>query len=381
MAENKKISEPLPEHVPLEVIVRMSTEKLKEYIKQMALENPLIDMKEQDFPVSQMQERKRKIEWLNQVDDSNRVYSQLEKDYIKNKDDWDVIPQNEKEDLSTYVKSQISPARLGEDTYHIVVYMIESLDSRGYLQESLEHIAEQFSVDMKEVQRCLTILQGLEPAGIGARDLKECLKLQLKRCKKDDPIARQIVSDYLDMVGNNEEDEIAAQMKCSKEEMEQYVQLIKSLNPKPGNGFASREHLAYLVPDLTVVKLEGYYEILVNEYLYPEISINEYYKNMMEQDCGPEVKQYLQGKLRQIQDLMDGIAKRNQLLIKIMNEIIKRQEVFFFTGKRLKRLRKTQLAQEMGIDLPIMVQAVRGKYIQCTWGIYPMAYFFAKDRK
>src|SRR5699024_5908967 len=264
------------------------------------------------------------------------------------------------------------------DTYHIVVYMIESLNSKGYLEESLEHIAEQFSIELEEAERCLNILQGLEPAGIGARDLKECLKLQLKRCKKDDLIARQIVSDYLDMVGNNEISEIAAQMKCSEEEIEQYIELIKSLNPKPGNGFASREHLAYLVPDITVVKLEGYYEILVNEYLYPEISINEYYKNMMEQDCDKEVKEYLQKKLQQIQDLKNGIAQRNQTLTKIMNAIIHKQEVFFFTGKGLKRLRKTELAKEMGLDLSVMVQAVRGKYIQCTWGIYPMAYFFAK---
>ena len=379
--ENKKVNAPLPDRVPPEVILKMSAQKLKEYMDQMALENPLIDIKDQTFLSRREQERYRKLEWLNQVDDSNRVYSELESDYIRSRDDWDVAPKNEKEDLFTYIKSQISPARLGEDTYHIVVYMIESLNSKGYLEESLEHIAEQFSIELEEAERCLNILQGLEPAGIGARDLKECLKLQLNRCKKDDPIARQIVSDYLDMVGNNEISEIAAQMKCSEEEIEQYIELIKSLNPKPGNGFASREHLAYLVPDITVVKLEGYYEILVNEYLYPEISINEYYKNMMEQDCDKEVKEYLQKKLQQIQDLKNGIAQRNQTLTKIMNAIIHKQEVFFFTGKGLKRLRKTELAKEMGLDLSVMVQAVRGKYIQCTWGIYPMAYFFAKDRK
>ena len=376
----KKISDPLPERVPLEAILRMSAQKLKEYINQMALENPLVDIKEQVF-TGENQERQRKLQWLNQVDDSNRVYSELEKDYVKNRDDWDIGKKDEKEDLFTYIKSQISPARLGEETYQIVVYLIESLNSKGYLEESLEHVAEVFSIEMEEAERCLCILQELEPAGIGARDLKECLKLQLIRCGKDDPIARQLVSDYLDMIGNNEIEEIAVQMKCTQEEIETYIQLIKGLNPKPGNGFASRDHLAYLVPDITVVKLEGYYEILINEYLYPEVSINEYYRNMMEQDCDAEVKLYLQKKLQQIQDLMDGITKRNQLLTKIMNAIIHKQEMFFFTGKGLKRLRKTELAEEMGLELPMVVQAVRGKYIQCTWGIYPMGYFFAKDRK
>ncbi len=376
----KKISAPLPERIPLEVILRMSAKKLKEYINQMALENPLIDIKEPVF-IGGQEERQRKLQWLNQVDDSNRVYSELENDYIKNRDDWDAAPKDKREDLFTYVKSQISPARLGEKTYQIVVYMIESLNSKGYLEESLEQIAKVFSIEQEEVQRCLHILQGLEPAGIGARDLKECLILQLERCEKDDSIAIRIVSEYLDMVGKNKIDEIALEMNCPEGEVEQYIELIKSLNPKPGNGFASRDHLAYLVPDITVVKLEGYYEIFVNEYLYPEISMNEYYKNMMEQDCDAEVKEYLQKKLLLMQDLVEGIVKRNQILTKIMNAIIHKQEMFFFTGKGLKRLRKTELAKEMGLELPIMVQAVRGKYVQCTWGVYPMAYFFAKDRK
>ena len=124
-------------------------------------------------------------------------------------------------------------------------------------------------------------------------------------------------------------------MKCSEEEIEQYIELIKSLNPKPGNGFASREHLAYLVPDITVVKLEGYYEIVVNEYLYPEISINEYYKNMMEQDCDKEVKEYLQKKLQQIQDFKNGIAQEIKTLTKIMNAIIINKK-YFSLQERIK---------------------------------------------
>ena len=101
--ENKKVNAPLPDRVPPEVILKMSAQKLKEYMDQMALENPLIDIKDQTFLSRREQERYRKLEWLNQVDDSNRVYSELESDYIRSRDDWDVAPKNEKEDLFTSI--------------------------------------------------------------------------------------------------------------------------------------------------------------------------------------------------------------------------------------------------------------------------------------
>lgn len=356
-------------------ILKMSGPELKEYIGKIVLENPLMEIEESPVTISKKEDVKRKLEWLSQVDESNRVYTSQESEDYDNQDVWD--DPSKGEDLLTYLRSQISAKKMDKKKYDIILFMMESLDSKGYMKEELKSIAKQFKVEEEEVKQVLQELQSLDPAGIAARNLKECLILQLERLDTDEELTKKIVESYLELMGKGETKAIAEEMNIGEEQIIKCIRKIKKLNPKPANGFASRERLAYIVPDITVVKLAGYFEILLNEYLYPGISVNSYYKDMLKQDCSEEVRDYIVSKMEEVESLQHCIAARNRLLVHIANMIVNEQSGFFLNGHGLAPVGIEDAAVELGVPEHVIRWAVRGKYLQCTWGIYPINYFFA----
>ena len=175
----------------------------------------------------------------------------------------------------------------------IVEYIVNCLDDKGYFTEDKEQLAKNLGTDTDRVEEVLSMLKKLEPAGICAESLAECLMLQLERKGMSTPVLRNIVENYLELVGKNQLHVIAKKLKIPVETVQADCELIKGLNPKPGASFCSRETLKYITPDVTVVKLGGYYEILLNEYMYPKITINSYYKGMLQEDTPKEAKAYI----------------------------------------------------------------------------------------
>ena len=206
---------------------------------------------------------------------------------------------DEGEDLGDYLMSQLIGANYSRNDMELLNYMVQCLDSRGYFTEEISQVARSFSVDEDKVLSLLFVIQGLEPAGVGARDLKECLLLQMDRLGIQDHITRAIVTDYLELLGKNQLHVIARKMKASLDEVSTAARMIKTLNPKPGSGFSSREHLKYITPDVVVVRLGGYYEILLNEYMYPKMSINSYYLKLLKCGDSQETKDYISEKVSQ----------------------------------------------------------------------------------
>lgn len=144
----------------------------------------------------------------------------------------------------------------------------------------------------------------MEPAGICAESLSECLLLQLDRSGENTPVLTEMIQNYLELVGKNQLHVIAKRMKLPIEAIQAECEKIRELNPKPGASFCSRETLKYITPDVTVVKLGGYYEILLNEYMYPKMSVNSYYKGMLNSDTPKEAKDYIGEKVRQAEWVM-----------------------------------------------------------------------------
>lgn len=169
---------------------------------------------------------------------------------------------------------------------------------------------------------------------------------------------------------------IAETLRAPKERVTECCQEIIALNPKPGNYFNSRETLRYISPDAIVVLLENELQILVNEYQYPSFQINPYYKKLSETTTDKETKRYLQEKLKQIKDISEGIQLRTSMLSRVMNVLVKRQSRFFLTGPGNKvPMQLADIAQETGLSLSTISRTLRSKYLQCTWGVYPLKYF------
>ena len=361
-------------------ILQMSCQELNEYIKDMALENPVVDIEDSYEVPDKASDLVKKLEWLDSIDERNRIYYRQE--YAEDAEEKRLMDYSENigEELSEYLLHQLLTVELSDLQYDIIQYMVYSLDSKGYMEEELTDIAERFETTVDFVEEQLKLLQNLDPAGVCARNVEECLLLQLNREKEKDLTACAIVSDYLELLGKNQLHVIAKKMKVSLEEVIRACDHIKELNPKPGSGFDARGHLKYITPDVTVVKLSNYYEILLNEYTYPKIGINHFYKQVLENETSKETQKYIIDKIRQAEWIQNCIGQRNSTLMRVSKTIVDYQHTFFDLGMgHLKPLRLQDVAEILDVHESTVSRAIRDKYLQCSWGIFPMNYFFSKS--
>lgn len=240
-------------------ILQMSCQELNEYIKEVALENPVVDIEEGYEVPDKAADLMKKMEWLDSIDERNRIYYRQEYGEVSEDKRLMDYSENVGEELSEYLLHQLLTVELTDQQYDVIRYMVYCLDSKGYLEDDLKDIADRFHMDVDFVEKQLEILQGLDPAGVCARNLRECLLIQLDREKERDEVAQKIVSDYLELLGKNQLHVISKKLKLPMETVIEACEHIKELNPKPGSGFDARGHLKYITPDVTVVKLADYY--------------------------------------------------------------------------------------------------------------------------
>ena len=361
-------------------ILQMSCQELNEYIKEVALENPVVDIEEGYEVTDKALDLVKKLEWLDSIDERHRIYYRQE--YGEDSEDKRLMDYSENigEELSEYLLHQLLTVELTDLEYDVIQYMVYSLDSKGYIEEELSDIARRFDTTIAFVEKQLKLLQSLDPAGVCARNLGECLLLQLNREHEKDSIACTIVSEYLEFLGKNQLHVIAKKMKLPLEDIIKACEHIKELNPKPGSGFDTRGYLKYITPDVTVVRLSNYYEILLNEYTYPKIGINHFYKQVLEKETSKETQSYIVDKIRQAEWIQNCIGQRNSTLMRVSKTIGDYQNAFFEFGTgHLKPLRLQDVARMLEIHESTVSRAIRDKYLQCSWGIFPMKYFFSKS--
>lgn len=361
-------------------ILQMNSQELNEYIKEMAMENPVVDIEEKYETPDRAGDLMKKLEWLDSIDERNRIYYRQE--YADSSEDKGLMDYNESvgEELSEYMLHQLLTVELSDLQYDIIRFMVYSLDNKGYMEENLQDIAERFHTDTDFVEDQLKLLQGLDPAGVCARNLRECLQIQLDREAKPDETAKAIVENYLELLGKNQLHIISKKLKLPMEQVIEACEHIKTLNPKPSRGFDARSQLKYITPDVTVVKLSGYYEILLNEYVYPKIGINSFYRRILESSASKETKAYIVDKIRQAEWVKNCIGQRNSTLMRVSKCIVDYQERFFSQGTgHLKPLRLQDVAEMIDVHESTVSRAIRDKYLQCPWGIFPMSYFFSKS--
>ena len=361
-------------------ILQMTSQELNTYINELALENPVIDIVEP--PTAQEQrESIEQQEWLNSFNEENYYLYQRQ----NNDDDYDFksswnINTDDGETLQDYLWSQLITENFTDQETEIIKFMLECLDNKGYLEESIETIASYFGTDTEIVEDLLSDLQALDPSGVCARTLEECLKLQLERRNMLTPVLESIIDNCLEMVARNQIPAIARKLRLSPTETAGYCQIIKSLNPKPGVSFSSRDQLRYIIPDVTIVKFKDHFDILLNESMYPTIELNSYYRQMNQNPESSELKEYLGNKIRQAEWVKQCVTQRGKTLMQVSRAILEHQEEFFTFGPaHLSPLRLADIAQELDIHESTVSRAVSKKYLQCSWGVYPMNYFFSRS--
>lgn len=355
-------------------ILQMNTQELEQFLKDKALENPMLDLEEVYKTKDENSKLLKKLEWLEKTDEQNRVY------YGQDHTDYEPVNfQNQTEDFGSYLLSQLIEefkTQREQEIYEILVY---SLDERGYLKEIPDILIQTYGLTKKEINCYINKLKECEPAGVGAKDLEECLHLQLQRKHMLNGLEEKILHNYLTYVAKNQLKELSKLLNLPLDQVVQAVKNIKNLNPKPAQGFSSREHLKYLYPDITIVKFKDYFEILLDGDSHFTANINSYYVEMMNQENTDEVNNYLNEKYRQAKWILQCISSRRGTLLNITKALTQRQQDFFEKGPGyLRPLKLSDVAEELGIHESTVSRGIRDKYIQCSWGIYPMSYFFSR---
>lgn len=358
-------------------ILQMGSQELLEYIEETLQENPVLDSEEHREEPEDVSLLRRKLEWLESTDIQNRAYHQQDTEETQNPLDLNGSNPME-ESLYYYLRSQVRFEQLRPSLGQVLDYLMESLDSNGWLDEPETDLSVRLGAEPAVVKQAIQVLQGLEPAGVGARNLSECLRLQLER-RGENGLAMTIVQRYLEAMSRDRYHQIAKETGASRAQVQEACQLIRSLNPRPGMGFAAREHLRYITPDLVVVNFEDHFEILTNDYYFPSLRVSGYYNQLYRETGDEQVKAYLNGKLKQARWVVRSVEQRRSTLMNVARCVVDRQERFFRQGPgHLRPLLLADVAQELEIHESTVSRALKDKYLQCAHGVFPMGYFFSR---
>src|SRR5437016_427554 len=255
--------------------------------------------------------------------------------------------------------------------------VIGNIDDNGFLQSTPEEMALNSGIPKEDFEKMLALIQGFYPPGVGARDLRECLLIQLQREGRENGIEYKIVSEHMEDLGKRRFPEIARRMGISVEEVQEAANNIARLNPRPGQVFAAAPQ-NYVLPDVTVEKVDGDYQIILNNEQIPHLRISNTYKDIIAQDNnGSEVKDYIRDKIRSGKFLIRSIHQRQQTISNIAHQVVSRQRDFFEHGpSHLKPMTMGEIADAVGVHETTVSRAVSGKYMATPQGIFEMKYFF-----
>lgn len=257
--------------------------------------------------------------------------------------------------------------------------IINNLSDYGYLQASLEEISALAETDMETAAKALAFIQGLDPSGVGARNLQECLLLQLGPLNLNGTLVEHILTDGFSELEGKKYKQLAVKFKVSIDDILSAVKIIEGLEPRPGRNYSSDEPV-HIIPDVYVEESDGKFLITLNDEGIPKLRLSNYYRRLLtnKKALGPEEKLFLEEKLRSAIWLLRSLDQRNKTIYKVTESILKFQEDFFRRGhKYLKPLNLKDIAEDLGMHESTISRVTSNKYIQCPQGLLNFRYFFS----
>ncbi|MGI6550443.1 MAG: RNA polymerase factor sigma-54 [Syntrophomonadales bacterium] len=363
-------------------ILQMSSLELSEYLQQEIDENPVLELKEEDDrPEGDMvgeieEDSQSDMEWWEYfLDRSDLGYTgRHEEERQYNQQHKALAPT-----LHEHLQFQMHIVLNREEDQRIGGFLIGSIDDNGYLRISLEEAAATLNVSVMQVAEILKVIQAFEPYGVGARDLSECLLIQLTQLGRLSPEVERIVRNYLGDLARGRLAKIAATLKMTVVEVQEIADLIRTLDPKPGRQYASGGDVRYLVPDVTVEKVNDEYVILVNDGNSPRLMISPMYQEMLRQPglLNNETRKYVDDRINSAIWLIKSIEQRRMTLYNTAKCLVEAQREFLEKGiKYMKPLNLKQIATQVGVHESTISRVTNNKYIQTPQGVFELKYFF-----
>jgi len=352
-------------------LLQMSAYELGQFINKEMQENPVLEEKDSKGINNETNDYK-------DAKDYKEIIKYLEKDDYKVKNHSSKVESEEispfyyiaqEKSLKDYLVEQIGELTEKPETLMICKYMVENLDNKGYLAVKLSDICKELTISNEKGENALKILQSLEPQGIGARDLKECLKIQLYNMGSIDENIYKIIEDYLELLAENKYNIIARELKITIPHVQKYVDIIKTLEPKPSRGFYTGESVKYIVPDAYINKIDDQYFISMNEDVLPKLNINSLYKEIINNDKDTEAVEYVKDKINSAMFLIKSIEQRKNTVYRVLEEILAVQKEYFDKGSEyLKPMTLKRIANNLEMHESTISRAIREKYVRVNNG-------------
>lgn len=397
-----------PELIQAIQILQFNTQELEAYVQEQVLVNPVLeqgqgeqehshDEQGRSGDESELRKHAEKLD-ASETRDERRDDEILDwKEYIRNSSygdegygHWsDRNGENRANEYEKFVTNDVTlPEHLmfqfqfaarNKDCRHVGKYIIESLDENGYMTSTVEEIAAATSVPENKVREALDIIQGFDPAGVGASNIQECLEIQLRSREALTSEMEVLIEEHLEDLANNRLGAVAKDMGLSVQDIQNMADIIRTLEPKPGRQFASEMTTKYIIPDVIVERIDDDYIVTINENSVPRLSVSPYYRKILHQaDTDKQLAEYLAERVNAATWLIRSIEQRKQTIFNVVTAVVNYQKEFFDHGsKYLKTLTLRDIAEEVGIHESTVSRSINGKYLQCQRGVFEIRYFFS----
>jgi RNA polymerase sigma-54 factor len=375
-------------------LLPMSTLELADLLNQEMVENPLLEEvpTEELQPAEQQQQEKPPETPATEKPDTwdDADYEYFFGDYLD--DGYRAkTPQEVKElppientlstagSLSDHLLWQLSMQTSDEKLREIGTAIIGNLDDDGYLVASVEEIAAMGDWPVAEVEKALQHIQTFDPTGVAARDLQECLWLQIRHVGLEGTPTEKIVTEHLRLLQNHQIPEIARKLACTIEDLKEHVEIIRNLDPKPGSRYNPSQS-QYVIPDVYVMKVEDQYVAMLNEEGLPQLRISPVYRRLLDKTMGEnsdETRAYVKDKFRSALWLIKSVDQRQKTIHKVATSIINFQREFLDHGiEHLRPLVLRDVANDIGMHESTVSRVVNNKYMHTPQGVFEMKFFF-----
>lgn len=408
--QQKLLQKLSPQQIQLMKLIQMPTLAFEQDLKRELEENPALEVGKEKNEDSLLEDSYSESdnehieaddinidEYLS--DDEIPSYRTQTNNYASDDDDKQ-IPYASGMSFNQHLKNQIRTYRLNETEKAIAEFLIGSIDESGYLRRDLEDIADDLAfsqnitTDPNELEKLLKVVQGLEPAGVGARNLKECLLIQLQQ-KKEKPsveLAMAILSQSFDSFVKKHYQKILSKYRISEEELREAISEIEKLNPKPGSSFlGNNKIIEQIVPDFTITITEGILELTLNSRNAPELHVSKEYSEMFKGYKESTTKSksqkdavlFIKQKLDSAKWFIDAIKQRQQTLLLTMNAIMQYQKEYFLTGdeQKLRPMILKDIADKIQMDVSTVSRVANSKYVSTPYGTKLIKEFFSESMK
>lgn len=396
-----------PQQIQLMKLLQVPTMELDQRIKQELEENPALeegaeeideDDRDDDYDEDDKDTSDEDFDLSDYLDDDNADYKTTSSNHSKDDEDR-VIPLSSGQSFQERLTEQLHLLDLDDKEFMIADTIIGNLDESGYLSRAVDALVDDlaFSANIecteKEINKILKLIQELDPAGIGARDLRECLLLQIERRQDGDITkftAKKILEDYFEEFTKKHYDKIQAKLEIEDHDLKEAIAEIIKLNPKPGGSMKeSSKSQQQIIPDFMITEFEGKLELTLNGRNAPDLKVSRDYEQMLrtysegnknsktEKEAVSFVKQKLDG----AKWFIDAIKQRQNTLLGTMTAIMNYQRSFFLTGDEtnMKPMILKDIAEIVHLDISTISRVANSKYVQTNYGIYSLKYFFSES--